>query len=276
LPLGVTPEPRVLEGSASRSLLRAIQLMRWGGILLLLSCLGCAESPYEAAHGPAASPAAHREDSVASALAPIALPATFRGVLPCADCEGIEHTLTLRPDGSYWQSLRYLGVASDSGDTSLEIGRWSIDSTPERLELRGESEAAELWRRQGEGALRKLDHEGNPIKSSLSYTIHRLPAALEEFGPVRVRGVFRYQADAAVLESCASGARYTVQGGEGYLALERAYLESRPAPGAEMLVTMTARLVPKPAGEEGWPTRMEVVALERMTTATRCEPGDRG
>ncbi len=37
------------------------------------------------------------------------LPATFTGVLPCADCEGIEHHLDVMPDRSYALRTRYLG-----------------------------------------------------------------------------------------------------------------------------------------------------------------------
>ncbi len=39
---------------------------------------------------------------------------TYRGVLPCADCEGIETVVTLRPDGSYTSRTRYLGEDNNS------------------------------------------------------------------------------------------------------------------------------------------------------------------
>jgi uncharacterized lipoprotein NlpE involved in copper resistance len=45
-----------------------------------------------------------RIEDVSRAAAPkagFALPATFAGVLPCADCAGVAHTLTLRADGMY-------------------------------------------------------------------------------------------------------------------------------------------------------------------------------
>lgn len=37
---------------------------------------------------------------------------TYRGILPCADCEGIETTIVLQADGQYQQQNRYLGKAS--------------------------------------------------------------------------------------------------------------------------------------------------------------------
>jgi heat shock protein HslJ/uncharacterized lipoprotein NlpE involved in copper resistance len=203
----------------------------------------------------------------------MALPATFRGVLPCADCEGIEHTITLHADGSYWNTERYLGLEPGSNDTFRNLGQWTAAGTPDRIELRAMYRAPEFWVRESATTLRKLDTQGRAIESSLPYTLARLGAAEQRFGPVRVSGMFRYEADAAVLTSCESGARYSVVAGEGYLALERAYLETRPAPGAELLVTTTVRLVPKPAGEEGWPIRMEVVSLDRVVAGVGCNAG---
>ncbi|MEC9486934.1 MAG: copper resistance protein NlpE [Prosthecochloris sp.] len=34
---------------------------------------------------------------------------TYRGILPCADCEGIETVITLHPDGTYRKTTTYLG-----------------------------------------------------------------------------------------------------------------------------------------------------------------------
>ena len=50
------------------------------------------------------------------------LPATFAGVLPCADCAGVAHTLTLQSDGSYRLRRTYLGKAEAPVARS---GRWT-------------------------------------------------------------------------------------------------------------------------------------------------------
>ncbi len=50
---------------------------------------------------------------------------TYTGMLPCADCEGIETILTIRKDSTYTRKTRYLGKGDESW---LEInGSYSWD-----------------------------------------------------------------------------------------------------------------------------------------------------
>ncbi len=50
--------------------------------------------------------------------------AVYKGTLPCADCAGIEATLTLKPDGSYVYARRYL---QREGARFSSAGKYSID-----------------------------------------------------------------------------------------------------------------------------------------------------
>ena len=54
------------------------------------------------------------------------LPATYTGVLPCADCAGIVHTLTLRPDGLYFLRQTYLGKP---GSAFSQAGGWQLNDS---------------------------------------------------------------------------------------------------------------------------------------------------
>ena len=72
------------------------------------------------------------------------------------------------------------------------------------------------------------------------------------------RGMFQYQADAALLTDCATARRLPVAMEADYLALERAYLAARPEPGAQVLITFEGRLAQRPA-MEGDGTREYVV-----------------
>src|SRR5690606_28208858 len=55
---------------------------------------------------------------------------TYRGVLPCADCEGIETLITLTEDGGFREHTRYLGKAEGQTDTSREGSfSWSDDGS---------------------------------------------------------------------------------------------------------------------------------------------------
>ncbi len=71
----------------------------------------------------------------------------------------------------------------------------------------------------------------------------------KDAGAGAMRGMFRYMADAAVFTDCATGQRHPVAMAEDYVALERAYLESRPEPGGEVLVTFNGRIEDRPRME---------------------------
>lgn len=51
---------------------------------------------------------------------------TYQGVVPCADCEGIDTTLTLNQDNTYVLSKTYLGK---DGEAFKEEGSFSWDQT---------------------------------------------------------------------------------------------------------------------------------------------------
>jgi copper homeostasis protein (lipoprotein) len=48
---------------------------------------------------------------------------SWRGVLPCADCEGIETSLFLQKDGTWVMNQRYQGAKEPSSLPLMEHGR---------------------------------------------------------------------------------------------------------------------------------------------------------
>jgi heat shock protein HslJ len=100
------------------------------------------------------------------------LPASYRGELPCADCAGIRHHLSLFPDGVYSLETVYLGSEEDR--RFHEQGEWSLDATGDTLTLAGGDSGPRQWRIRGEAAsLEMLDLEGREIDSSLNYRLQR-------------------------------------------------------------------------------------------------------
>ncbi|OOE92272.1 hypothetical protein BZG76_06895 [Salinivibrio sp. AR647] len=59
---------------------------------------------------------------------------TYQGVIPCADCEGIDTTLTLNQDNTYVLSKTYLGK---QGEAFKEEGSFSWDQTGSVVILEG-------------------------------------------------------------------------------------------------------------------------------------------
>jgi copper homeostasis protein (lipoprotein) len=90
--------------------------------LLLAACGGDPRTPVPSAEGaPAADPADNSRNSLDWA-------GTYRGVLPCADCEGIETVITLAEDGSFREHTRYLGRQDAPGASSRQGSfDWSAD-----------------------------------------------------------------------------------------------------------------------------------------------------
>jgi heat shock protein HslJ len=99
-------------------------------------------------------------------------PAAFAGALPCADCEAIDYTLDLFPEGSYRLEMRYRG----KGDSPfVQIGRWDESADGVLLTLLGRE--PHRFTIESPDALRLLDRSGARIVSSLNYTLARIANA---------------------------------------------------------------------------------------------------
>lgn len=184
----------------------------------------------------------------------VALPATFVGVTPCADCSGIEQTLSLRADGLY--RLRRIYQGKPDG-TFTELGRWSTDASAKRLTLLSGSELS-LLEVIDSDTLRQLDRLGQPITSPVNQDLRRTAQVDPITESLHWHGEFRYLADAATFTDCASGKRWPVATLGDYLAMERNYLQVRSAPAAPLLVNFDGRLAVLPA-MEGPPIEQIVV-----------------
>lgn len=224
---------------------------------ILISALAACQQP------PAAP--AHGRDVIGSETV------SYRGDIPCADCPGQQLTLTLFADGSYRLRRVYREAEAGRDATFHDIGRWARaqDHGANRLRLAGGSDAPQYLRIIGADTLRLLDSAGRDIDSPLNYELRRLPQVDPLPGPLVLRGLYQYMADAAVLQECRSGNRYPVLITRDHLALERAYLAARPAPGAPLLAVIEGRFVLQPP-EPGMAPREHVI-VERFLTL---RPGD--
>jgi uncharacterized lipoprotein YbaY/heat shock protein HslJ/uncharacterized lipoprotein NlpE involved in copper resistance len=183
-----------------------------------------------------------------------ALPATFAGVMPCADCAGVAQTLTLRADGLYRLRRTYL----DKLDGPFaELGRWTANASGKQLTLRSSSETF-LFKVKDNETLRLLDRLGQPITSNANLDLRRTAEVDPISEQLRWLGEFRYLADSATYTDCASGLRWPVAMTADYQTLERTYLQSRSAPGAPLLVSFDGRIEVRSA-MEGPPSEQMVV-----------------
>ena len=183
--------------------------------------------------------------SASSIAAPmLETPVTFSGITPCADCPGIEETLTLRSDGLFLLRRIY---QDKSVNPFVEHGRWKAED--DKLVLTNAS-GSQIYQKINDNTLRKLDTSGKPIDTSANIDLNRA-AQVDHINETHEwHGEFRYMADAATFTDCASGIRWPVAMTGDYLATESNYLKSRTVPGSPLLMTAEGRLEQRP-GMEG-------------------------
>jgi len=169
---------------------------------------------------------------------------------------GAQTVLTLFADHSY--RLRTL-----SGDApAYDIGRWGREAD-DTLLLRGGREALLRLSAAADGALRVIGPQGRPVEElQRQATLDRIG------GPMRLRGMYFYLADAASFRECLSGRRWPVRIEGAHLALERAYLAQGEG-GRWVLATLDGRFVMHEP-EPGQPPR-EAIVVERFD---RLWPGE--
>lgn len=201
----------------------------------------------------------------------LSLPASFTGILPCADCEGIRHHLDLWPDQVYHMRRDWFGRPEGSLRRD-EVGRWYADPARGAIVLFGASEMPLFWEVRGPGRLRQMDMTGNPITSDLPYELN----SNGTLSPTELEGMFllgrmTYLADAASFEECLTGRRYPIATEGDYPALERAYLDARAGPGAPLLVHVEGGLAERPSMEGADRTHLVVERFIKAAPGDRCE-----
>ncbi len=167
---------------------------------------------------------------------------SWRGVLPCADCEGIETTLYLEKDGTWVMNQRYQGAKEPSFFATY--GKWA--RTAEKLVLTDTEGEKTYFRAKGEG-MEMLDREGNPIESQFNYTLAPVNAALPAT-PMAMRGMYFYMADAATFTDCATGQKVSVANNA---QLERDYAVARGTDSKPVLLTVDGHFTLEPNPDSG-------------------------
>jgi copper homeostasis protein (lipoprotein) len=169
---------------------------------------------------------------------------------------GPQTVLTLFADHSF--RLRTL-----VGDApAYDLGHWARE-TDGTLLLRGGREAPLRLSAAADGVLRRIDPQGRTIEAlQRQATLDRIG------GPMRLRGMYVYLADAASLQECLTGRGWPVLVEGAHLELERAYLAQGEG-GRWVLASLQGRFVMREP-EPGLPPR-EAIVVERFE---RLWPGE--
>ena len=229
-------------------------------ILVCFICMGCIAERSKFHNPQMGSTPPHGAEQMASGV----FPATYTGVLPCADCPGIRYTLNLWPDHVFFLRMTYLGKGQSDGESFDDIGVWTLSADGRILVLQGGREGPVMFSIKSPDVIRKLDLTGKEIESRLNYDLVR-GEHLEWFEPrLPLRGMYMYMADAGLFQECLTGRKLPVaQEGEN-AKLRSSYLKARQQPGEQLLVTVEGRIVLRPKMEGRG--EQEMLVVERFTS----------
>jgi uncharacterized lipoprotein NlpE involved in copper resistance len=98
---------------------------------------------------------------------------TYGGILPCADCEGIDTEITLNPDNTFTLIEFYL---SKESDLYLTEGTWKL--SPDKryailVSADDKQNPLNIYYALKDGDLLQLDINARPIESNLNYYLRR-------------------------------------------------------------------------------------------------------
>ncbi|PTD24253.1 META domain-containing protein [Sphingomonas fennica] len=101
----------------------------------------------------------------------------YRGVLPCADCEGIETVVTLGQDGRFREEVKYLGKGD--GKVLTREGAFQWNDAGNVVTLEGDGPARYFV---GENRITRLARDGSRITGGLAdrYGLEKMAGHLTE------------------------------------------------------------------------------------------------
>lgn len=160
---------------------------------------------------------------------------SYRGIIPCADCEGIETSLFLEASGTWIMNQSYLG----KNTSFATYGEWA--RTADKLVLTP-NQGEKQYFLPKDDSLVMLDTKGEPIESSLNFTLKAVSLTLPTT-PMPMKGEYTYLADAAIFKDCGSGKIYPV---DSNAALQEAYLAVRDENVLPVLLQFDAHFIEQP------------------------------
>ncbi len=131
--------------------------------ILILALAGCVNSKNNAESKPAS------EDLKKEVIS------TWKGILPCADCEEIHYTLSILPDGKYDASSLYMGKSA--GELKVS-GNWELSSDSLLILLEGKTKTIFLF--DGNELIMR-DEDGQKVSSEFK-EMYRLQRSVSEVG----------------------------------------------------------------------------------------------
>lgn len=155
-------------------------------------------------------------DDDAPQLREASLPGVYAGLFPCEGCPGIESTLWLRADNSYFFRQEYAADDTREAADAYSLGRWNWISDERTIELRGAGPRRVFSRLDENTLIMRTD-------SKLEHRLTRDLTAPEFSATIRLNGTMRTHIDSASFTECLTGLVMPVSKGREFTRFQHQY-----------------------------------------------------
>jgi len=167
----------------------------------------------------------------------VGLPATFKGSIPCPDCDRVDIVLNLRPDSLY-QLRKIYQLGSEAIKIDAQMGRWRFTPEDRLLILGKEKGRLKTYLVVDNNTLRFVEWEGTDNRSQIQYDLIRA-AEVDPFSDVvKMRGMFVEREGKARFTECSSGVSFNVLKGGDYQTTAQNYMNTPHDADVPLLVSI--------------------------------------
>ncbi len=198
------------------------------------------------------------------------LPATFAGEIPCPDCLRVEIILNLRPGGLYQLRKTY---QAEGGSIKVEpqLGRWRYAEEGNFIILGKRKGALKSYAIKDENHLQFMGMEGVEDDAQIQYDLVRMEEIDPFIDTLKLRGMFRSDAEQASLTECRSGRSFPVTGDEEFKRLVQSYMNTPHGYGEPLLVSLQGKLVRQATLDDDGDEQIVVEKFKRFYPNKDCE-----
>lgn len=142
----------------------------------------------------------------ATDIPPASLPGVYSGIFPCDGCAGIPTTLWLRSDGRFFFRQSYPSDETNSADYVYSLGRWSLGTGHDAVELRGSGPVRAFSRPSRDVLIMRT-------MSDREHRLTRVPDAPEFSAAMRLSGMTQILGSDVSFTECLTGFEVPVSKG---------------------------------------------------------------
>jgi hypothetical protein len=169
---------------------------------------------------------------------------SFRGVVPCGDCEAIELILTLRPDQVFFLRKEFNRLPKRRQERTQEIGGWQISDDGKEIILKRDNGNPQRLAILSNNQLDVLNAEGKSINNSNEYQLNRLESAMHLIDSAELSGLYFEDGARGYWLECQSGVTWPVARAGDYAQLSKKYnAMAKPDEKTTLLTDITGHLV---------------------------------